>query len=156
VRVVDKPTDRGVGSPTSRGPSRHLLLLLRRHAARAEQVQTAESRYRSVRRTASSPATRRGRRAADDEVSEAFDALADAVVELQDSQLAVEVLAMEEGLSLEAVCALDEGFARASREHAGYLAARTYVQVREASNRETLVDAISDVAAQQISNDLAH
>jgi hypothetical protein len=155
VRVVDELTDRGVGPPTSRGPSQHFLLLLRRHAAKAEQVQTAESRYRSVKRTASSPATRRGRRAADDGVSEAFGALTDAVVDLQGSQLAIEVLAKEEGLSLEAVCASNESFAIASREYAGYLAARTYEQVRQASTRETPVDAIGDAAAQQTSSDLA-
>jgi hypothetical protein len=152
--VVDEPTDCGVGPATSHGPSQQLLLLLRRHAAKAAKVRTAESRYRSVRRTAPAPPTRRARRAADDGVSEAFGALADAVVDLQGSQLAVEALAQEEGLSLEVVCALDEGFALASREHAGYLAARTYEQMREASNRETPVDAIGDAAAHQTSSDL--
>ncbi len=77
------------------------------------------------------------------------------MVDLQDSQLAVEALAKEEGVSWEAVCALDERFAFASREYAGYLAARTYEQLREASSRQTPVDAIGDAAAQQISNDLA-
>ena len=155
--MVDEPTDRGggVGPPSSRGPSQHLLLLLRKHAAKAAQVRTAESRYHSVTRTASAPAKRGARRAADDGVSEAFGALTDAVVDLQGSQLAVEVLAREEGLSLEAVRALNEGFALASREYAGYLAARTYEQVREASDGETPVDAIGDAAAQQTSSDLA-
>ena len=155
VRVVDEPTDRGAGLETSLGPSHQLLLLLRKHAAKVAQVRTAESRYRSVRRSASAPETRRATRATEDRVSEAFGALADAVVGLHGSQLAVEVLAKEEGLSLEAVCALDEGFALASREHAGYLAARTYEQVREASNRETPVETIGDAAAHPTSSDLA-
>ncbi len=147
--MVEEPTDRGggVGPPTSCVPSRHLLLLLRRYAAKAAQVRTTESRYRGVTRTASAPAKRRARRAADDDVSEAFGALADAVVDLQRSQLAVEVLAKEEGLSLEAVRALNEVFALASRDCAGYLAARTYEQVREASEAEIPVDAIGEASA---------
>jgi len=153
--VVDGPTDRGAGPATAHAPSQRLLRLLRRHAAKAAHVRTAESRYRSARQTAFAPATRRARRAADDVVSEAFGALADAVVDLQDSQLAVEVLAKEEGLSLEAVRALDEGFALASRELVGYLAARTYEQVREASESETPADAIGDAATHQTSSDLA-
>ena len=153
--MVDEPTDRGVRPASSREPSQQFLLLLCRHAAKAAQVRTAESRYCRIRRTASVPETRRARHAADDEVSRAFSALADAVVDLQGSQLAVEALAQEEGLSLEAVCALDESFALASREHAGYLAARTSVQVRDASSRKTPGDAIGEVGAPQISNDLA-
>ena len=52
--MVEEPTDRGggVGPPTSCVPSRHLLLLLRRYAAKAAQVRTTESRYRGVTRTA--------------------------------------------------------------------------------------------------------
>ena len=151
--MVDDPTERDAGPATSRGPSHQLLLLLRVHAAKAAKVRTAESRYQSVGRPA--PAKRGARRAAEDEVSEAFGALTDAVVDLQGSQLAVEALAKKEGLSLEAVRALNEGFALVSREYAGYLAARTYEQVREASDGETSVDAIGDAAAQQTSSDSA-
>jgi hypothetical protein len=153
--VVDEPTDIGVAPATSRGPSQQLVLLLRRHAAGVAKVRTAESRYRCVMRTASAPATRRARRAADDGVNEAFDALADAVVDLQGSHLAVEALAGEEGLSLEALRTLDGRFALAGREYAGYLAARTYEQVREASDRQTPTGAIGDTTAQQTPSDLA-
>ena len=153
--MVDDPTERDAGPATSRGPSHQLLLLLRVHAAKAAKVRTAESHYQSVGRPAPAPAKRGARRAAEDEVSEAFGALTDAVVDLQGSQLAVEALAKKEGLSLEAVRELNEGFALVSREYAGYLAARTYEQVREASDGETSVDAIGDAAAQQTSSDSA-
>ena len=44
-------------------------------------------------------------------------------------------LAEVEGISAEAVCALDETFGTATRQYAGYLAAHTFDQVQELAEK---------------------
>jgi hypothetical protein len=118
--------------------SRSLARALRHYSSKVEAMRAAESRYRQVVLTESlrnaGKASGKSRR----RVDAAFDALVDAVVELQRGQHEVVVLAEDEGLTPSSLGALDPACEAADRECAGYLAARTYGQVREAVEREPL------------------
>ncbi len=120
--------------------SRSLARLLRRHAAKVEVLRTTESHYHDVVLIESLRHRGKLKRASEKRIGAAFDALVDAVVDLQSSQVAVLSRAEDEGMPLEAVGAWDETFVSADRECAGYLAARTYDQVREAADRDPLRD----------------
>jgi hypothetical protein len=120
-------------SATSQQLSRPLRRLLRRYAARVETVRDAESTYRDVVLTESLRHNGKMRRASTRRIDAAFGTLVDAVIDLQSSQVEALSSAADEGLPPEAVGALDQAFDSADREYAGYLAARTYEQVRVAA-----------------------
>lgn len=122
-------------SARSQQPSRPLRRLLRRYAARIETVRDAESTYHDVVLTESLRRDGKMRRASTKRIDAAFGVLIDAVIDLQSSQVEVLSLAEDEGLPPEAVGALDQAFDSADREYAGYLAARTYEQVRVAATK---------------------
>lgn len=131
--MTEDQTDARVGSLGSPEPSRALLRLLRTFVTRVEAVRKAELDYHGAVLTESLRS--KSKRASGRRVNEAFGCLAEAVVDLQGSQLAVLALAENEGIPAEGVSALDETFESAGREYAGYLAARTYDQVREVVKR---------------------
>ena len=118
--------------------SRPLLRRLRSHAARVEGVRAAESAYHDVMLTESLRHKGKMKRASSKRIDDAFGALIDAVVALQASQIEVLSLAEDEGMAPDAAGALGEAFESADRQYAGYLAARTYEQVREAAARGAL------------------
>jgi hypothetical protein len=125
-------------SPSSRGPSRPLRRLLRRYAARTETVREAEAAYHDVVLTESLRHNGKMKRASARRLDDAFGALIDAVVDLQGGQVEVLSLAADEGLPADALGAIDPAFDSADHEYAGYLAARTYEQVRVAAMRGPL------------------
>jgi len=132
--VADR-TDGSAGPAGPPEPSRRLARLLRGFAAKVEAVRTAEFNYHGVMLTESLRQTSRAGRASDRRIDEAFAALTETVVDLQDCQAAVLSLAEVEGISAEAVCALDETFGTATRQYAGYLAAHTFDQVQELAEK---------------------
>jgi hypothetical protein len=132
--VADR-TDGSAGPAGPPEPSRRLARLLRGFAAKVEAVRTAEFNYHGVMLTESLRQTSRAGRASDRRIDEAFGALTETVVDLQDCQAAVLSLAEVEGISAEAVCALDETFGTATRQYAGYLAAHTFDQVQELAEK---------------------
>jgi hypothetical protein len=71
-------------------------------------------------------------------IDAAFGTLIDAVVALQASQIEVLALTEDEGMPADAAGSLGAAFESADREYAGYLAARTYEQVRSAAARGAL------------------
>lgn len=119
-------------------PSRSLRRRLRSHAARVEAVHTAEAAYQYLLST--EPPRQKGKikRGSAKRIDAAFGALIDAVVALQASQIEVLSLTEDEGMAPQAAGPLGEAFESADREYAGYLAARTYEQVREAAARGAL------------------
>ena len=133
-------TDGTVGSQGTLELSRSLARLLRRHGARVEALRKAESNYHDVVLIESLRHKGKMKRASEKRIAAAFDGLVDAVVALQGSRVAVVSLAEDEGIPLEAAGACDETFESADRECAGYLAARSYDQVREAAERDPLPD----------------
>ncbi len=132
--VADR-TDGSAGPAGPPEPSRRLARLLRSFAAKVDAVRTAEFNYHGVMLTESLRQTSRAGRASDRRIDEAFGALTETVVDLQDCQTAVLSLAEVEGISAEAVCALDETFGTATRQYAGYLAAHTFDQVQELAEK---------------------
>ncbi len=120
--------------------SRPLARLLRRYATKVEALRNAESNYHDVMLTESLRHRGQMKRASSKRIDAAFDALVDAVVDLQGGQVEILLLAEGEGMLPETVGALNEAFESANRECAGYLAARTYDQVREAARRRPLID----------------
>ncbi len=136
--MAEDEEDRGAGSADSPRASRPLLRLLRRHAARIEAVHDAELDYHGVILTQLLRHKGKAKRASDKRMNEAFGKLTEAVVELQASQAAVLSLAAADGMTPETVCALDATFESATREYAGYLAARTYDQVYEVARADPL------------------
>jgi hypothetical protein len=114
------------------------VLLLRRYATKVEAVRQAESNYHDVTLTESLRHGGMMKRASSRRIDAAFDKLVDAVVDMQGGQAKVLLRAEDEGLSPEAIGVLDEAFASAERQYAGYLAARTYHQVREAATTGVL------------------
>lgn len=114
-------------------PSRQLRRQLRRYSAKVDMVRNAESAYHDVILVESLRPKSKLKRSSGKRIDAAFDALVDAVVELQGAELVVLSRAEEEGIPLEAICALDETFESAERECAGYLTARTYDQVHKAA-----------------------
>ena len=137
--MADYQTNGSVRS-ASLAPSRQLLRLLRSYAVKVEAVQNAESNYHDVVLIESLRHEGKTKRASGKRIDAAFDALVDAVVDLQGAQVAVLSQAEDEGIPMEAVAAFDERFESADREFAGYLAARTYDQVCEATRRGALRD----------------
>jgi hypothetical protein len=113
--------------------ARPLRRALRRYAIKVEALRQAESDYRDVSLTESL----RQKRGSGKRVSAALDALVDAVVDLQGAHLDVLGLAVDQDSFLDAAGALAEVFLSAGRDHSGYLAARTYDQVREAARPST-------------------
>lgn len=113
-----------------------LVRELRRHADKVEAVRDAESSYRDAVLAQSLRNAGKTRGASRKRIDAAFDALVDAVVELQASQNEILYLAESEGLAFSSVGALDPAFRSADCHYAGYLAARTYSQVREAVGPE--------------------
>ena len=110
---------------------------LRCYAGRVEAMRDAESAYHDVVRTESLRNGGKAKRKSRKRIEAAFDALVGAVVELQRGQNEVVALAEDEGLTPSSVGDLDPAFGSADREYAGYLAARTYGQVREAVECES-------------------
>jgi len=92
---------------------------------------SAESDYRGVVASESLRLTGKAKGKSKRRLDAAFDALVDAVVELQRSRHEVAVLAEGEGLTLSSLGDVAPACAAAERRYAGYLAARTYSQVRE-------------------------
>jgi len=133
--VVADRTDGSAGSAGPPEPSRRLARLLRGFAAKVEAVRTAEFNYHGVMLTESLRQNSRAGRASDRRIDEAFGALTETVVDLQECQTAVLLQAEVEGLSPQAVYALDETFGTASRQYAGYLAAHTFDQVHELAKK---------------------
>jgi hypothetical protein len=113
--------------------ARPLRRALRRHAIRVEALRQAESDYRDV----SLVEALRQKRGSGKRVSSALDALVDAVVDLQGAQVDVLAIAADRDTLLDLAGTLGKAFLSADREHAGYLAARTYDQVREAARPNT-------------------
>ena len=118
--------------------SRALRRLLRTHALRVRAVATAESAYHDVVLTESLRHGGKMKRASSRRVDVAFEALVDAVIDLQTSQAEVLLAACDSGIPAEAIAAGDEAFRSADRTYAGFLAARTYGQVREAAAHRSL------------------
>ena len=116
--------DRTVGSvslASSLELPRPLLRLLRRYATKVGAVRGAESDYRDVVLVESLRHGGKTKRASSKRIDAAFDALVDAIVDLQGARIELLMLAEDEGLSLRAVGALDEVFASAERRYASYL-----------------------------------
>ncbi len=118
--------------------SRSLTRALRRYAGKVEAVRDAESNYRGAVLSGSRRNAGKAKGKARRKIDAAFDALVDAVVELQRGHYEVVVLAEGEGLALSSLGALDTAFESADHDYAGYLAARTYGQMRAAVEREPL------------------
>ena len=116
-----------------------LRRLLLGYAATADRVRAAEVAYHDG--TASVAASLKGgpRRGAQIAMAEAFERLADAVVELQEGRAAVRSQSEAENLSPGALLTLDDALAIAGGDCDGYLAARTYEQVREVAGRRHAV-----------------
>jgi len=129
----DRPRG-GAGETGPPDPSRRLLRCLDAYAATVERVRAAESHYLQL--TAGPPPRRnaKAKRAHETEIAKAVDLLAETVVDLQEGQVTVLSLADDEGISAAALRELDEPFGAVHREFAGYLAARTYQQVRAAAD----------------------
>jgi len=111
--------------------SRSLVRALGHYSGKVEAMAAAESDYRHVVAGKSLRNAGRARGKSEKRVEAVFDALVDAVVELQRGQHEVVALAECEGVTLSSLSALDPAYEAADREYAGYLAARTYGQVRE-------------------------
>ena len=129
------PSDHDVGPIGPPELSRPVRRLMRRYAARLEAVGKAESGYRD---TVLLESLRHGgtmKRSSYKRVEASFEALVDAVIDLQTTRAEVVSLAAREGLSPEAVGSLDRTLGLADGEYAGYLSARTYDQVREVVRR---------------------
>ncbi len=116
-------------------PSRRLDRLLRGFATRVESVRTAEFNYHGVMLTESLRAGSKAARTSGRRVDVALAGLKETVVDLQDGHSAVLSQAEVEGMSPEAVCAVNETFAAAERQYAGYLEAHTYDQVHELARK---------------------
>ena len=117
--------------------SRPLRRLLRTYAASVQSVARAESTYHDVVLTESLRHAGKMKRASLKRVDAAFEALVDAVIDLQTSQAEVLLVARDEGVPPEAIAAADEVFRAADSTYAGFLAARTYDQVRVAVVRRS-------------------
>jgi len=120
--------------------------MLGTHAARVEAVRNAELDYRGVVMIESLRHEGRATRASATRVDKALSALAEAVIDLQESHGAVVSLAENENVTPERLRALDETFDVSDRELASYLAARTCGQVREAASRPRSAQAASSPA----------
>ena len=115
-----------------------LRRLLAGYGDTADRVRAAEAGYRDPAASTAVLPRAGTRRAAQTAMAEAFERLAEAVVDLQESYAAVRSQADAEGLPSAAMLTLDEALAIAGRGCAGYLTARTYEQVREAAGRRPL------------------
>jgi hypothetical protein len=124
----------GAGETAPRDPSPTLLSLLDGHEATVERVRAAESHYLEVTAASSLRHDARDQRARETGIARAVEHLAEAVVDLQDRHATVRSLASDEGISAARLRQLDESFGAADREFGGYLAARTYQQVRAAAD----------------------
>ncbi len=118
------------GLVSSYGFSRPLRRLLRSYASRIVTVRAAEAAYQDVVVVESLRHGGKVKRASAKRIDAAFEALVDAVVDLQRSRAELFLRAEDEGILLECVGDLDMTFESADRECAGYLAARTFQQVR--------------------------
>jgi hypothetical protein len=116
--------------------SRSLRRVLRHYAVKVEAVGHAESNYRDVVLMESLRHEGNRKHGSSKRISVALDALVDAVVDLQSAQVEVLALAADQGVALQTAGAPGEPFASADRDFAGYLAARTFDQVREAAERQ--------------------
>ncbi|HUK77786.1 MAG TPA: hypothetical protein VL117_09345 [Thermoleophilia bacterium] len=136
--MADDRRHGGAGEMHPSDPTRSLLVRLDGYSVMVERIRAAEAHYLKV--VAGSPSRRdaKAKRAYETEIAKALDRLAEAVVDLQESRQAVRSLADDEGISEAALRALDASFDAAHREYAGYLAARTYQQVRAAASDRAL------------------
>jgi len=130
----DRPTG-GAGGRDRRDPTRSLLARLDGYAVMVERIRAAESHYLEVAAGAPTRRDARAKRSYETEIAKALDRLAEAAVDLQEGRREVRSLADHEGISEEALRALDASFDAAHRDYADYLAARTYQQVRVAADR---------------------
>jgi hypothetical protein len=140
--VADQTDDPAVFA-SGRRPSRALVRLLSNYGGKVARVRAAEAHYHTVmnvesRPAAASPGTSSAKRASARKVNDAFDALAEAVVELKGGRMAVLAQADADGVSLEELCVADERFGFAESRFSAYLAARNYDHLRAA------LDAASD------------
>jgi len=132
-QMVDGRHHGDAGSKDRPDPTRSLLIRLDGYTVMVERIRAAESHYLEV--VTGSPSRRGGKaqRGHDAEIAKALDRLAEAVIDLQEGHWAVRMLADDEGISEATLRELDGPFDAAHREYAGYLAARTYQQVRVAA-----------------------
>jgi hypothetical protein len=112
---------------------RPLRRALRHYAAKVEALRQAESDYHDVTLTEAF----RQKRGSCKRVSAALDALVDAVVDLQGAHLDVLGLAADADTFPDTAGVLGEALRSAGRDHAAYLEARNYDQVREAARLNT-------------------
>jgi hypothetical protein len=136
--VADR-TDEHAAVAGGRRLSPALLGLLSAYGAAVERVRAAESRYRGVVATGSQPqagatSASGAKRGSAKKVNDAFDALAEAVVEIKSRRAALLVQAEADGVTAEELRDLDEGFDAAERRFAGYLTARNYSRLRAAAD----------------------
>jgi hypothetical protein len=136
--VIDR-TDEHAALAGAGRPSQALRRLLSAYGATVERVRAAESHYRGVVPTGSQPGTgakdrSAAKRASAKQENDAFDALAEAVVELKSRRVALLAQAESDGITPEGLRALDEAFDAAERRLAGYLTARNYDRLRAAAD----------------------
>jgi hypothetical protein len=134
--MADDRPHGGAGEMDPPDPTRSLLVRLDGYSVIVERIRAAESHYLEV--VAGSPSRRdtKAKRAHETEIAMALDRLAEAVVDLQEGRQAVRSLARDEGISEAVLRGLAASFDATHREYAGYLAARTYQQVRAAAERK--------------------
>jgi hypothetical protein len=134
--VADHADERSSDAAPGR-PRRPSSRLLDDYLARAEAVVAAESRYRAIALIESEPHPGHpkdkapARRAAAKTLNAAFDALAEAAAELKASRAALLAQAESDGLAGASLLTADAAFVAAEGRIAGYVAARTYDQLRE-------------------------
>ena len=137
--MVAERTDEHAAPADAGRPSPALRRLLGAYATAAEHVRAAESRYREAAPAGARPqsgarSSSAAKRASAKQANHAFDALAEAVVELKGRRAALVAQAESDRITVEELRALDEGFDAAERRFAGYLTARNYDRLRAAAD----------------------
>ena len=113
--------------------SPELRRLLRKYAKRVAAVETAESAYHAVLPAESSRRDGGKKRVSPKRIDAAFMALVDAVIDLRTAQARILLLAEDEDLAPKALALADEAYGAVESDHAGYLAACTFDEVRAAA-----------------------
>lgn len=121
-------------SPDLARPQRRAL---RRYLVKVEALRQAESDYRDIALTEGLRREHGAKPGSGKRVSAALDALVDAVVDLQGAHLDALAVAADQDVLLDGAGPLSEALLAVHRDCAGYLAARTYDQVREAARLNT-------------------
>ena len=131
--MADDRPDGGAGSTDRSDPVPLIRLRLGAYAVTVERVRVAEAHYLEMA-AGSSRRDAKARRGHDAAIAQALDRLAEAVVDLQETHTSVRELADDARIPGATLAELDESFEATRREYAGYLAARTYQQVRVAAD----------------------